>query len=130
MGERIKENKRILVCDDEPHILRLTSLSFQKLGFEVVTATNGREAIEVLQAQTLFACVLDIMMPYIDGLEVLRAIRNNPDWANLIVIMLTVKAQDAEVSNAYEIGADLYLTKPFSQDDIERCAELISQHSR
>ena len=110
--------------------MRLTSLSFQKLGFEVVTATNGREAIEVLQAQTLFACVLDIMMPYIDGLEVLRAIRNNPDWANLIVIMLTVKAQDAEVSNAYEIGADLYLTKPFSQDDIERCAELISQHSR
>ena len=130
MGKQLQQNKRVLVCDDEPHILRLTSLNFEKLGFEVVTATNGREALEVLRSQPIYVCVLDIMMPYIDGLEVLKAIRKNPDWENLIVIMLTVKAQDVEVSDAYGFGADLYLTKPFSHDDIERCAELISQHSR
>ena len=121
--------KRILVCDDEPFLLRLVALNFEKLGFDVITASDGREALDILAKEKINACVLDVMMPHVDGLEVLKSIRSDPTKENMPVIMLTVKAQDDEVFAAYGFGADLYLTKPFSVDDIQRCAELISQHS-
>ncbi len=129
MGPTNAARKRILIADDEPFLLRLTAHSFEKLGFEVVTAKDGREAIDILGTQSVFACVLDIMMPHVDGMEVLNWIRSNPALSRLFVAMLTVKVQENEVSQAYASGADLYLTKPFSQDDILRCAGLISQHS-
>lgn len=129
MGSLNILGKRILVCDDEPFLLRLVAHSFEKLGFEVVTAKDGREALDILKSQSIFACILDIMMPHVDGLEVLKWIRTTPAKEGMMVIMLTVKAQESEVLEAYHCGADLYLTKPFSPDDIQRCAELISQYS-
>lgn len=129
LGDNRYAGMRILVCDDEPSLLRLVALNFERLGFEVLTARDGREALDLVLTEPLSACILDVMMPHIDGLEVLRRIRLNPSKENLFVAMLTVKAQDEEVADAYRNGADLYLTKPFSVDDIEKCAELISQHS-
>jgi two-component system alkaline phosphatase synthesis response regulator PhoP/two-component system response regulator VicR len=129
MGATSNLGKQILVCDDEPFLLRLVAVNFERLGFRVLTATNGREALKILADHEVSACVLDVMMPHVDGLEVLKNIRLDPRLQKLFVIMLSVKAQDDEVFDAYRFGADLYLTKPFGIDDIERCAELISQHS-
>lgn len=129
MGENIGQGKKLLIADDEPFLLRLTALNFENMGFDVTTVQNGREAIQALVKQDFDACILDIMMPYVDGMEVLQWIRTNPTTENIPVIILTVKAQDDQVEKAYRYGADLYLTKPYSQDDIYRCAELISQHS-
>lgn len=129
MGVSSNLGKQILVCDDEPFLLRLVAVNFEKLGFKVLTATNGREALEILADNEVSACVLDVMMPHVDGFEVLRNIRLDPRLENMFVIMLSVKAQDDEVFDAYRNGADMYLTKPFGIDDIERCAELISQYS-
>ncbi|MBS1725820.1 MAG: response regulator [Armatimonadetes bacterium] len=129
MEQASRTRKRILVADDEPFLLRLTAIQFQNLGFEVVTANDGREALSILATQKIFGCILDVMMPYVDGLEVLRTIRNDQTKERMPVIMLSVKTEDEDVHKAYCYGADMYLTKPFGPDDIKTCAELISQYS-
>ena len=121
--------RRILICDDEPFVVRLLQVHFERNNFDVVTAADGREALTYLEAEIPDACLLDVMMPYVSGLEVLTKIRQNPKTENLPVVLLTVKAQDDDVFDAYNRGADMYLTKPFDPEEIVRCVELILQHS-
>jgi two-component system alkaline phosphatase synthesis response regulator PhoP/two-component system response regulator VicR len=105
---------KILVCDDERHIVRLIQVNLERQGWEVVTAFDGKEGLEKIRSEKPNLVVLDVMMPYMDGFEVLKSLRREPDTEALPVIMLTAKAQDKDVFEGYHYGADMYLTKPFN----------------
>ena len=106
--------KKILAVDDERHIVRLVEVNLQRAGYEVVTAFDGKEALEKVKAENPDLVVLDVMMPFMDGFEVLRNLKANPETAEIPVIMLTAKAQDADVFRGWQSGVDCYLTKPFN----------------
>ena len=106
--------KKILAVDDEKHILRLVQINLEKAGYEVVTGTNGREAVEKVRSEKPELVVMDVMMPEMDGFEALKQLKADPETAEIPVIMLTAKAQDADVFHGWQSGADLYLTKPFN----------------
>src|ERR1700678_2243812 len=105
---------KVLVCDDERHIVRLIQVNLERQGYIVVTAFDGKERLEKIRSEKLNVVVLDVMMPYMDGFEVLKTIRREPETEALPVIMLTAKAQDKDVFEGYHYGADMYLTKPFN----------------
>ena len=110
--------KKILAVDDERHIVRLVQINLQKEGYEVVTASNGREALEKVKSEKPDLVVMDVMMPEMDGFEALEQMKADPETANVPVIMLTAKAQDADVFSGWQKGADLYLTKPFNPAEL------------
>jgi DNA-binding response OmpR family regulator len=106
---------RILVADDEPHIRRILTTFLEADGFKVDEASDGAMARELLQGPTLYdLALLDIMMPEYTGLEVLAFARGLPHREGLPVVILTAKGQDADREAAFRIGADDFLTKPFS----------------
>ena len=106
--------KKILAVDDERHIVRLVQVNLERAGYEVVTAFDGREALEKVASENPDLVVLDVMMPYMDGFEVLTTLKKNQATRDLPVIMLTAKAQDADVFLGWKTGVDCYLTKPFN----------------
>jgi len=106
--------KKILAVDDERHIVRLVEVNLVRAGYEVVTAYDGREALEKVKAEKPDLIVLDVMMPYMDGFEVLKTLKAEPVTAEIPVIMLTAKAQDADIFRGWQSGVDCYLTKPFN----------------
>lgn len=111
-------SKKILAVDDEKHIVRLVQINLQKAGYEVTTAGNGREALESVAAERPDLIVMDVMMPEMDGFAALQKLKDDPSTANIPVIMLTAKAQDADVFKGWQSGADLYLTKPFNPAEL------------
>ena len=121
--------KKILAVDDEKHIVRLVQVNLEKEGFEVTTASNGREALEKVAADKPDLVVLDVMMPEMDGFELLANVRRDPALMDLPVIMLTAKAQDRDVMEGYKTGADMYLTKPFNPAELITFAKrILSSH--
>jgi two-component system alkaline phosphatase synthesis response regulator PhoP len=106
--------KKILAVDDEKHIVRLVQVNLERAGYTVVTASDGKEALEKVAEENPDLVVLDVMMPYMDGFEVLQNLRRNPSTRDIPVIMLTAKAQDADVFKGWQSGVDCYLTKPFN----------------
>jgi len=110
--------KKILAVDDERHIVRLVQINLVKEGYEVVTASNGREAIEKAREIKPDLIVMDVMMPEMDGFEALEKMKADPELMAIPVIMLTAKAQDADVFSGWQKGADLYLTKPFNPSEL------------
>lgn len=105
---------RILAVDDEPNIVRLIQVNLERQGYQVETANNGAQALAKIRASRPDLLVSDVMMPEMDGFELLSNIRRDPLLQDLPVIMLTAKAQDANVMEGYQRGADMYLTKPFN----------------
>jgi two-component system alkaline phosphatase synthesis response regulator PhoP len=118
---------KVLVCDDERHIVRLIQVNLERQGYTVVTAFDGKEGLEKIRAEKPNVVVLDVMMPYMDGFEVLKTIRREPETENLPVIMLTAKAQDKDVFEGYHYGADMYLTKPFNPMELVTFVKRIVQ---
>ena len=110
--------RKILAVDDEKSIIRLIEVNLMREGYVVVTAGDGREALEKVAVEQPDLVVLDVMMPYLDGFEVLHEMKKDPDTRDIPVIMLTAKAQDADVFNGYRSGADCYLTKPFNPREL------------
>ena len=110
--------RKILVVDDERHIVRLIQVNLERQGYQVVTAHDGKEALEKVASEKPDLVVLDVMMPYMDGFEVLRTLRRNPETAELPVIMLTAKAQDQDAFRGWQEGVDMYLTKPFNPQEL------------
>jgi two-component system alkaline phosphatase synthesis response regulator PhoP len=106
--------KKILAVDDERHIVRLVQVNLERAGYQVVTAFDGKEALQKVESENPDLVVLDVMMPYMDGFEVLQTLRKNQSTRDLPVIMLTAKAQDADVFRGWQSGVDCYLTKPFN----------------
>jgi DNA-binding response OmpR family regulator len=119
---------RILVADDEPHIRRILATFLEASGFVVDEARDGAQAMACLEGDRPYAlALLDIMMPSFTGLEVLENARNLPHRAALPVVILTAKGQDADREAAFRIGADDFLTKPFSPKKLlARIHELIA----
>lgn len=111
-------NKRILIADDEPHMLRITELSLKKGGFDILLARDGRQAVEMTISEKPDLVVLDVMMPGMDGFAALREIKSRPDTAAIPVIILTSRGQRIVQEEAQTSGAVLYLTKPFSPSDL------------
>lgn len=118
---------KILVCDDERHIVRLIQVNLERQGYQVVTAFDGKEGLEKIRSEKPNLVVLDVMMPYMDGFEVLKALRREPETETLPVIMLTAKAQDKDVFEGYHYGADMYLTKPFNPMELVTFVKRITQ---
>lgn len=106
--------RKILAVDDEKHIVRLIQVNLERHGYEVVTAYDGREALQKVDEERPDLVILDVMMPYMDGFEVLQNLKRNPGTRDIPVIMLTAKAQDADVFKGWQSGVDCYLTKPFN----------------
>ena len=106
--------KRVLVVDDDRVIQQLLEVNLELEGYEVVaTAADGKEALEKIAELKPDLVILDIMMPKMDGLEVCRRLRADPDLAGIPVILLSARAQDMDIREGLEIGASAYLTKPF-----------------
>ena len=108
------QGKKILAVDDERHIVRLIQVNLERAGYQVVTAFDGTEALKKIEAEKPDLMVLDVMMPKMDGFEVLKRIQANPETREIPVIMLTAKAQDADVFRGWASGVSAYLTKPFN----------------
>ena len=105
---------KVLVVDDEAYILNILDFSLDSEGFSVVTAANGEEALRKAADERPDLVILDVMMPKIDGFEVCRALKAKKETQTIPVILLTAKDRDADRQKANEVGADLYMTKPFS----------------
>jgi len=106
--------------DDEPFILKSLTFVLRKEGFLVESATNGVEAMEIIQRERPDVVFLDIMMPKMNGLEVCQWIRQDPLLRDIYVIILTAKGQEADREKGLKIGADEYMTKPFSPSFVVR----------
>ncbi|HEY0089790.1 MAG TPA: response regulator [Candidatus Lokiarchaeia archaeon] len=110
------EKKAILIVDDEPDIVNLTE-RFLKLGnLETITASNGKDALEIIEERynEIALVLLDIMMPGTSGYSVLKEIKANEKYKNIIVILFTVKSFNEDIQKGKKLGADGYITKPFS----------------
>ena len=110
--------KKILVADDEPNILISLEFLLKREGYDVVIATNGAEALARVRAEKPDMAILDVMMPLRNGFEVCQDLRQDPEFKDLRIIMLTAKGRDSEVSKGLGLGADVYMTKPFSTREL------------
>ncbi len=122
-------NQQILIVDDEPDALELVGFNLKRAGFDVLTAADGAEALRKAQQHAPSLIVLDIMLPEIDGLAVCKALRADPVTSAIPVIMLTAKAAEIDRVLGLELGADDYLTKPFSPRELVlRVRKLLDRH--
>lgn len=108
------EAKRILVVDDEEHILELIKFNLEREGYEVVLCDNGEDSISIIREEKIDLVVLDLMLPGMDGSEVCSKIRGVEKFKTLPIIMLTAKGKEEDRISGLELGADDYITKPFS----------------
>ena len=108
------KQKKILVVDDERHIVRLVQVNLERVGHRVVPAFDGKEALKKVETEKPDLIVLDVMMPHMDGFEVLKRLKADEQTRDIPVVMLTAKAQDADVFRGWASGVDCYLTKPFN----------------
>ncbi len=112
---RLQSRKRtIMVVDDSPDLVEIVRLTLEGKGFNVRCAYNGKELLAALEKEKPDLILLDVMMPGMDGFEVLIRLKWNPATASIPVILLTAKVQYEDVIKGYERGADLYITKPFT----------------
>ena len=111
-------SERILVVDDEPDLLELVRLNLSQAGFQVDTAASGSEAMKSLQAARPDLMVLDLMLPDLSGTDLCRKLRSDPKYAELPIIMLTARADEVDRVVGFELGADDYVTKPFSPREL------------
>ncbi len=117
-GRHLFMAKNVLVVDDEPNIVLSLKFLITQEGFEVRTAGSGEEALQALAEQVPDLILLDVMMPKPDGYEVCQKIRATPEWKDIPVIMLTAKGRDVEKEKGFAMGADDYITKPFSTKEL------------
>lgn len=109
---------RVLIVDDDPDILRLVSYNVGQAGFEVLTASTGRKALEIVQKQHPDLIILDVMLPDVDGMEVCRTLRQQYPYRRIPIIMLTARGDEIDRVVGFELGADDYVAKPFSPREL------------
>ena len=119
---------KILVVDDEPNIVLSLEFLMKQAGFQVRTASDGEAALAAVAAEQPDLMLLDVMMPRKNGYEVCQAVRANPEWKGIRIIMLTAKGREVEREKGMALGADDYITKPFStQEVVDRVRELLAE---
>lgn len=107
-------NKKVLIVDDEEHIRELIKFNLKKEGYDTEVAVNGTEALKIIREIKFDLILLDLMLPEIDGLEVCKEIRRNEETSDIPVMMITAKGEEFDKVLGLELGADDYITKPFS----------------
>ena len=120
----------ILVAEDEPNILDSLCFLMKQAGHKVRVARDGDAAIRTIQAEKPDLLVLDVMLPRRDGFEVCRTIRENADWRDIRIMMLTAKGRELDRRKGMELGADDYITKPFSNREIVQRVQDMLQRPR
>jgi DNA-binding response OmpR family regulator len=110
--------RKVLIADDEPNIVTSIEYLMTRSGYEVAVARNGEEALALVESFRPDLVLLDVMMPRRSGYDVCRLMRERPEWRHVKVVMLSAKGREAEVSKGLSLGADAYLTKPFSNRDL------------
>jgi DNA-binding response OmpR family regulator len=120
---------RLLVIDDDPVIVELLRVNFEIEGFEVLIAADGEEGLQRARADHPDLVLSDIMMPRLDGLQLLTELRADPATSRLPVVLLSAKAQNAEVERGLALGADDYVTKPFDPMELlDRVNAILDKH--
>ena len=110
--------RRVLVADDDPDMLTILRVNLEAEGYAVDEARDGAAAWDMARDIRPDMVVLDVMMPRIDGIDVLTRIRNDPDTRDIPIVLLTAKATDDDIWEGWRAGADYYLTKPFQLDEL------------
>ncbi|MFZ1416384.1 MAG: response regulator [Defluviicoccus sp.] len=119
--------KSILVVEDEPNIVLSLQFLMKKAGFEVRVANDGEEALSLVQDRAPDLILLDVMIPKRDGFDVCQTIRANPDWKDVYIILLTAKGREVDREKGIALGANDYVTKPFSTRDLtEKVKQILS----
>jgi two-component system alkaline phosphatase synthesis response regulator PhoP len=123
-------DKKILIVDDEPHIRILLEQVLEELedeGVEILSASNGRDALKLIENEIPDLVFLDVMMPYMNGFEVCQSIKSNQNLKDRVyIIMLTAKGQEFDKKKGAEVGANIYMTKPFDPDEVlDKAAEIL-----
>lgn len=118
--------KRVLLAEDEPNIVESLTFLLERAGFEVGVESDGRLALESVLANVPDVLVLDVMLPELDGYEILRRLRADQRAKSLPVLMLTAKGQREDRETALECGADLFITKPFANAELVAAVERLA----
>jgi CheY-like chemotaxis protein len=119
----------ILVADDDDDVRELVVFRLERAGYQVVTASDGQEAVQVALERPPDVCVIDVMMPKLDGYEVTERLRASPGLAEVPIVLLTASVQEAAVNRGLEAGASDYIKKPFSpQELVERIAAALDSN--
>ena len=113
-------DKKVLICDDEPYILESVSFIVREEGYQVITAGDGEQALQLLSSERPDLVLLDIMMPGKSGFDVCRELRADESMRRTYVILLTAMGQDRDMEDGYQSGADEYMTKPFNPRSLRR----------
>lgn len=120
--------KKILIADDEPNIVVSLEFLLKQKGHSVKVAGNGEEALEAVRTFAPDLILLDVMMPRLSGYDVCQKVRENPQWNGIRIVMLSAKGREVEVSKGIAVGADAYVTKPFSTRDlVAKVQELLGE---
>ena len=118
--------KKILVVDDDPYILMSLEFLMKKNGYDVMVARNGTEALDIVEKQLPDLVLLDIMMPDVDGYEICKHIKGSKKSKEAKVVFMSAKSKEADIKKGYDLGASLYITKPFStREMMKQIKELI-----
>jgi DNA-binding response OmpR family regulator len=112
----VERKKRILVVDDDPVIVRAITINLHSVGYETITALDGADGLRKVVAEKPDLVILDIMMPEIDGFEVLKVLKDNPETQHIPVIMLTAFPTDENVTRSYGLDSDCFIPKPFEPE--------------
>lgn len=119
--------KKILLVDDEPNIIMSLEYTFKKNNFEVFIARDGQEALDILKNEQPDLIILDIMMPNVDGYATIESIKKNEKLTHCKVIFLSAKNKESDIEKGMQLGADAYMTKPFSiKKLVEQVNELLA----
>ena len=110
--------KQVLIADDEPNIVAALEYLLQRSGYSVHIARNGDEALRLIEEYRPDLVLLDVMMPLRSGYDVCRRMREHEDWRHIKIVMLSAKGREVEVNKGMSLGADLYITKPFSTREL------------
>jgi len=110
--------QKILIVDDEPNIVVPLQFLMERNGYETVVAQSGEEALEAISKEKPDLVLLDIMLPGIDGFEVCEIVKLKPEWKHIKIIFLTAKGRDVDIAKGMVLGADEYIAKPFSNQQI------------
>ncbi len=111
-------HRKVLVVDDEPNIVKAVDFLLSQNGFITQKAYNGLEALSYIDTFRPDLIVLDVMMPGMDGFQVAKNIRSNPANADMLIIFLTAKGTNRDKMQGYDLGGDIYITKPFDNDEL------------
>ncbi len=123
-------HEKILVVDDELDLVKLVQYNLEKDGYQAMSAANGEDALVVARKERPELVLLDLMLPGMDGLEVCKKLKADPDTAGIAIIMVTAKGEEADITAGLKLGADDYVTKPFSPKELVARVQAVLRRTR